>query len=304
MARCIRTRGSRGPHHRGAHHYCSGRMTKHSDEPGDSDGRRLRNLIESSSDLIGAVAGGAIGLVGGPAGSIGGAAAGVAITKTVRRVGVEVYDRLLVTRQQERVGTVLAVAISDAQAHAEEGEEIRNDGFFDAEEGRRSDADELLEGVLLQAANAYQERKLRHLGAILPSLAVRPDVSPADGHWIARLADRLTWRQLVVLAIFAEPPENRILQRDVARDVGHAVGPTDGLSQEVEELGTFGLLGVVNSKGEPSSAGSTWESAAGMWGVPMARWRITGQGCLLVDVARLNDVATDERNAVLDDLLA
>jgi hypothetical protein len=102
--------------------------------------------------------------VGGPAGSIGGAVAGVAITKTIRRVGVEVYDRLLIPRQQERVGTVLAVALDDAQAHAEGGQEIRDDGFFDSVEGRRSDAEELLEGVLLQAANAYQERKLRHLG--------------------------------------------------------------------------------------------------------------------------------------------
>ena len=279
-------------------------MSESSDQPAEADSRRLRDLIDSSSDLIGAVTGGAIGLVGGPAGSIGGAAAGVAITKTIRRVGVEVYDRLLVPRQQERVGTVLAVALDDAQARAEQGAEIRDDGFFDSGEGQRSDADELLEGVLLQAANAYQERKLRHLGAILPSLAVRQDVSAADGHWLARLADRLTWRQFVVLAIFAEPPEERVLQRDIDRDEGRAAGPAGGLRQEVEELATFGLLGVVDSNGEPTSAGSTWESASGMWGVPMARWRMTGQGCLLVDVARLDDISAAERAGILDDLLA
>jgi hypothetical protein len=278
-------------------------MSEDGDKLAEADSRRLRDLIESSSDLIGAVAGGAIGLVGGPVGSIGGAAAGVAITKTVRRVGVEVYDRLLVPRQQERVGTVLAVALDDAQTRANEGEKVRDDGFFDSAEGQRSDAEELFEGVLLQAANAYEERKLRHLGAILPSLAVRPDVSPADGHWLARLADRLTWRQLVVLSIFAEPPEERVRQRDIAREEGHAAGPTGGLRQEVEELATFGLLGVVDSNGEPTSAGSTWESVSGMWGVPMDRWRMTDQGCLLVDVARLNDIAATERAPVLDDLL-
>jgi hypothetical protein len=118
-------------------------MSEDSDDSAEADSHRLHDLIENSSDLIGAVAGGAIGLVGGPAGSIGGAAAGVAITKTVRRVGVEVYDRLLVARQQERVGTVLAVALDDAQARAADGEKIRDDGFFDSGEGHRSDAEEL-----------------------------------------------------------------------------------------------------------------------------------------------------------------
>jgi hypothetical protein len=279
-------------------------MTEDSDEPSDADSRRLRDLIENSSDLIGAVAGGAIGFVGGPAGSIVGGAAGVAITKTIRRVGVEVYDRLLVARQQERVGTVLAVALDDAQGRAADGETIRDDGFFDSAEGQRSDAEEILEGVLLEAANAYQERKLRHLGAILPSLAVRLDISPADGHWLARLADRLTWRQFVLLAIFADPPEEKLSLRDIDQDVSGGAGPTGGLRQEVEELGTFGLLGVTNTNGETGPVGSTYDSASGIWGVPMVRWRLTVQGRLLIDVARLDDIAATERAAVLDDLLS
>ena len=279
-------------------------MNEDSGEPADADNHRLRDLIESSSDLIGAVAGGAVGLIGGPAGSIGGAAAGVAITKTIRRVGVEVYDRLLVARQQERVGTVLAVALDDAQTLTKDREKVRDDGFFDPGEGQRSDADELLEGILLQAANAYQERKLRHLGAILPSLAVRPDVSPADGHWLARLADRLTWRQFVVLAIFADPPDERLSLRDIDQDVSGGAGPTGGLRQEIEELGTFGLLGVADANGDISPVGATYESASGIWGVPMVRWRMTAQGRLLVDVARLDDIVAAERAAVLDDLLA
>src|SRR5580704_18687692 len=61
--------------------------------------------------------------------------------------------------------------------------------------------------------------------------------------WAARGTDRLAWRQFVVLAVFAGPPEEqRIVQRDVARDEGHAAGPTGGLRQEVEELATLGLL--------------------------------------------------------------
>ena len=43
------------------------------EDPEDDSGRRFRGMINSSSDLIGAVGGGAVGLMGGPAGAMGGA---------------------------------------------------------------------------------------------------------------------------------------------------------------------------------------------------------------------------------------
>jgi hypothetical protein len=275
-----------------------------SDERRDSEANRLRALLENSSDLIGAIAGGAVGLVGGPAGSMGGAAAGVVITKTIRRVGVEVYDRLVVSRQRERVGAVLAVALDDANHRAHSGEAIRDDGFFDFAEGRRSEAEELLEGVLLQAANAYEERKLRHLGAILPSLAVRPDISPADGHWLARLADRLTWRQFVVLSIFSEPPEDKLARRDLDQEETGKSSLQTGLGEEAQELGSIGLLGEAIDDGEVVRAGTTIRGAEGLTGVPMALWRLTGPGRLLVEVARLETIPESNRADVLADLLA
>ena len=253
--------------------------------------------------MVGAVAGGVIGLVGGPGGAIAGAAAGVLITKTVRRVGIEVYDRLMVRRQQERVAAVLAVVLVDAERLSDSGRPIREDGFFDAEGERRSGAEELLEGVLLQAANSYQERKLRHLGAIFPNLATRPDVSPADGHWLSRLADRLTWRQLELLAVFANPQEERLIMRDVEHDqTGHRL-PTPGLREEVEELGNLGLLGITNTHEETVRAGHTMDTMSGLWSAPMARWRLTEQGRLLVEIARLDDVPENDQDAVLKELL-
>lgn len=227
--------------------------------------QRFRDMISSSGDLIGAVSGGAIGLIGGPVGAMGGAAAGVMITKTMRRVGLEVYDRLIVRRQQERVGAVLAVAWADAAADSEAGHKLRSDAFFDSAHGLRSDADEIFEGLLLHAANAYQERKLRHLGAILPALAVRPEISAADGHWLTLLADRLTWQQFVILSVFYDPPEERFRARDVDHEEGGTGGQVGSIRDEVEELGFLGLLGVTNSSGEIVRQAARW-----------ARWRRSG----------------------------
>lgn len=244
--------------------------------PEIDDDARLRSVIQSGSELVAAIGGGAIGLIGGPIGAMGGAATGVVLTRALRRAGLEVYDRLLVARQQVRVGATLGIAAKDMDELSTPGASIRTDDFFEQGNGRRSDADELMEGVLLHAADAYQELKLRHLAAIVPALAFRPDVSAADGHWITDLASRLTWRQLVVLAIFADSPEQELMLRDIDQDVsGRNVVPGT-LADEVDELGALGLLGSTNQEGETVRVGRTIAGLeGGIWKIGIAQWRLT-----------------------------
>jgi hypothetical protein len=269
----------------------------------NADSARLREAIEAGGDLLGAVGGGAVGLIGGPPGALGGAAAGVVLTRALTRVGLEVFDRLVVRRQQERVGVALAVMSNDASQLVQAERPWRSDGFFDEPPGCRSPAEELVEGVLLHAADAYQELKLRHLAAIVPALAARPDVSAADGMWITELASRLTWRQLVVLAIFAELPEKQPTLDDFDRDV---VGrePLPGmLAEEIEELTAIGLLGTLNADGITIDR-IVGGVADGVWQISMTAWRLTGPGRLLAELARLDDVPAAERKPVLRQLRA
>jgi hypothetical protein len=79
--------------------------------PPDDEDARLRSAIQSGSELVAAIGG---GLIGGPIGSTGGAAAGVVFTRAFRRVGLAVYDRLLASRQKERVGATLGMAAYEA----------------------------------------------------------------------------------------------------------------------------------------------------------------------------------------------
>lgn len=260
--------------------------------------QRYRDAIERSCEVFGAAAGGAIGLIGGPIGSIGGAAAGAALTRTLQRVGLEVYERVMVRRQRERVGLVLGFSDAEARRHQEEGDQVRADGFFDADAGQRSAAEELTEAVLLQAANAYEERKLRHLGAIVPSLATRPDVSLADGHWLTRLAERLSWRQFKILSLFMEPPGDAFSSQAASR----AEGPTPGLSEEVEELSSLGLLGIAAADGRFVGPGVTLAGVATIWMTPQAEWGLTDRGRLLAEVLRLDQVPDPERQEVLAQL--
>ncbi|HEV2974518.1 MAG TPA: hypothetical protein VGX69_05920 [Solirubrobacteraceae bacterium] len=270
-----------------------------------SDDDRLRQVVLVGMEIVGAAGGGGVGLIGGPAGAIGGAAAGVAMTRVLHRIGLEVYDRLLVHRQQARVGAALVYAAKDAGELSAAGAAIRNDGFFDEDVEKRSDAEELMEGVLLHAADAYQELKLRHLAAIVPALAARPDVPAADGHWITDLAGRLTWRQLIVLAIFRDPPEQVLMHRDIDQDVQGRQPLPGVLADEVEELATLGLIGTTSSDGETVRVDRTMGGLeGGVWQTGMATWRLTVVGQLLADLTRLDDVPKAQRERVLDDLLS
>jgi hypothetical protein len=278
-------------------------MVEPTESPATEDDDRLRVAIESGGELLGAVGGGAVGLLGGPAGAMLGAASGVALTRVLKRVGVEVYERVIVASQQRRVGATLGIAVSDTQKLDTEGASWREDGFFEADDGRRSDAEELMEGVLLHAADAYQEMKLRHLAAIVPALAARSDIAAADGHWITDLASRLTWRQLLLLAIFTDPPTETLMLHGIDQDVSRTQ-PPGILSDEVRDLGAQGLLGIKNEDGEVVRAGDTIEGMGdGLWHVGMARWSLTSTGEILSELTRLDDVPETERQPVLRQLL-
>lgn len=199
----------------------------------------------------------------------------------------------------------------DAGTALADGKRPRTDGFLDEpSDGRRSVGEELLEGALRAAADAHEERKLRHLAAIFPSVAVREDVSAADAQWLVKTAEELSWRQMVVLSIVHQPPLDELRTQGLESREEPGLSEQRGLpcasaalQEEVEDLGRLGLLGVERSDGVVVRAGGTWSSIGNFWAVPIAKWRLTAAADLLVDVARLTDIEPAERDVVVRQML-
>lgn len=229
------------------------------DPEGDYEARRTRELIGGASDFVGAAAGGAVGLIGGPIGVLGGAATGVAVAKAVNRIGAEIHDRLLGPRQRQRAGLALGTAVTELSQSVDRGVALRDDGFFVTDPGdSRGPGDELLEGVLLRAMNAYQERKVPYLGRFYASVAVRADISPAYAHLLLRLADQMTYRQFVLLAYLSNLQDDGLPNRSEDPDSKGAWYLPDGLGAELKELGDeMGLLGIKRPDAPPIPAGAT-----------------------------------------------
>ena len=147
----------------------------------------------------------------------------------------------LAVREEARVGAALGLIELDAERRKADREEPRRDGFFDDRGTLRPDAVDLLEGVLREAADAYEERKVPLFARLFSETAHRSSVSGAEAPYYVRLTSALTYRQLVILSAYAAAPEE--------------IGGANGLDPEVDDLGERHLLGIVDDDGVPGAPG-------------------------------------------------
>jgi hypothetical protein len=167
-----------------------------------------------------------------------GAGAGVVVTRVLKRVGAELQSRVLGPRQRVRAGAAFAIAIDEVNRSLQAGEQL-SAAWMKETEGGRPEAEEILEGVLLAATDAWEENRVRHLGLLYASIVFSYH-GPEYGHYLVTLAGRLTWRQMVALAVFAydQPARFRLFKR-----VPDALILDSGLEAELDELGQTGILG-------------------------------------------------------------
>ena len=163
--------------------------------------KAVARLWEAGADFAGGVAGGFVGTLGGPPGIVLGSVTGVAVARSLRRVGEEVEERSLAPRQHARIGGVWTLAAAEIEQRLAEGEEPRRDDFFEAQGGRRADGEELLEGVLRRAGEEYEELKLPFLAHLYAEISFREEISIGYAHHLLRLFDRISYRQLCILAM-------------------------------------------------------------------------------------------------------
>lgn len=163
----------------------------------------LRRVLESGARLTGSAGGAAVGLVvAGPAGAAAGAVAGQWATEELIAAGLEITERVLAPRAEARVGAVFRLADEEISVRLMAGDAPREDLRAEVTPGRNQ-AEELMEATLLAASESFEERKLPFVAHLLASILFEPDLTHAQAHQLIGLARDLTYRQLLILAIFA-----------------------------------------------------------------------------------------------------
>jgi hypothetical protein len=234
-------------------------VTQRRDELRPEKAERLREFMESGGQVVGQAAGAALSIVAGP---VVGTGAGAALGEVFARVGLEIHERLLARRQGARAAGALDVAFVRVDERLNAGDDLRDDGFFNPGPDGRVDAEEVLEGTLLTAANAYEERKVALIGKLYANLAFEPTVSPALANFLLRLADRLTYHQLTVLAFFAYAQSGEgemALVRLTAEQSETGRLPSQGLIAELNDLSEVTrVLGLRQDDGTVIAPQDAW----------------------------------------------
>jgi hypothetical protein len=234
-------------------------------------------------------------LLGGPGGALGGAAVGWAAGEALPRLCREVIARV-----GERAATRTAAAVvlmdADARDRAERGESPRTDGFFEPRgEDLSSDSDELLEAVLRQAAETYEEQKLPYLSRIYTAVAHDPGVPAADAQYLSAVASDLTYRQLVALSVLAHHGEHEeaLINATVNQTEGSSVRDP-ALRLELTDLVNRQLVGVGDEH-QASAIGDPLEALHPRSQVGFGQLRLLPVGQTLVRLMGLEQIGSTER---------
>ncbi len=228
----------------------------------------IKKFLELSSGIVGAGSGTAVGLlIGGPSGAITGSTVGVLLTKGVE----EFCNRVLSHREAVRVSAVAAMAINNIHERLQSGVKVRDDGFLDDDNGGRSSAEELFEGVLLKGKNEHREKKLKLYSNVFANAFFYEGISLEEIYFVLKLAEELTYDSFCVLSLFCRPElfnRHNIPERINLSDCGD---PKRFLLFEILHLMNQNLLEI----GPIESPNSRWAMNLGVENVVPRGLRLT-----------------------------
>lgn len=224
---------------------------------------QANEIIETGADLAGASIGGALGfLAAGPAGAAGAGVVGVVIARGAKKLLGDLAYRQMSHREAERIGATAAIALDTIKKKLEAGESPRNDGFFDENDGRRSSAEEILEGTLQKSKNEHEEKKIKFLGKFFANLAFSPSVSVGEANHYLNIINSLSYRQLCILALILAKnhlsPPAILRGQDYRNNAGGLSFEIISLLQEVFFLYNDGLISCKNLDGSGYTALLGW----------------------------------------------
>jgi len=236
----------------------------------------VEKLIDIGSEIAGDVASTAIRfLIPG----LEGVLIAPLLTRTFLYIGAEIKSRVLGPREQVRIGATIAFAIKKVQENLANGQKIRQGDFFQERPGERAAAKEIVEGVLLAAQREHEEKKIRFYGNLVANIAFHPEINRAQANLLIRLCERISYRQMRLLALFARKDQFTLRQGSY---LGLKLDITLlGLVQEIYDLYIQGMLTID-------------ANVLNLWGINPAKTNIAGIGILLHDLMELQELDIQE----------
>ena len=270
-------------------------MFKKSEESVETKERFKQLLDHGGTMLSGGVAAGvttlaSVWLLGGLEAAAIGGVIGAGVQIALRKVGAEISTRWLSPREEIRLGATFLIVAEEIMRRLENGDKLREDGFFDGSDSSRSDAEEVAESVILKVQREPEEKKIPYMGYLFSSVVFDAEVSTQLAHQIAKVAEQLTYRQLCILKLAAAKDEYELRDRDYRDHDDFRIE----LTQILYECAELYDRQYINFRGEPnlhtreySDFGAT---IAGLTNAIPSRMTLQGMGEHLYDVMMLSRI--------------
>jgi hypothetical protein len=243
----------------------------------------LKRLKRVGPEVLGGLAGAGMELLlPGLGGSLTGAATGPAVAAVVRGVR-DVSQRQLSEWEGKRIERVAYFAIRRIADNNSHRFSLRQDGFFGDRPDDRSAATEILEGVIRAAQQEYQEKKIPFYGNLLGNVPFHPEIDPAQAVALLKLGERLSYRQLCLIALLLERDRYGLADTSYTFETT-TDGRTIGLIQDAVELRSIGLL---------PTAGATYGDPGPMIITPLHE-SVTQPGRQLYQLMNLSELDTTD----------
>lgn len=161
----------------------------------------IDSLIESGAEIIGTVSAATIGfLFAGPPGVYAGAASIIPITRSLKKLGIEISERIMGPREKARMSATYILATEKIKQRLDNGELPRSDDFFNKKDNDRSSAESILEGILQKAKNEHEEKKLPFYSSFLSNLSFDNNIDFNRSITYLKIIDRLSYQQICILS--------------------------------------------------------------------------------------------------------
>lgn len=159
-----------------------------------------------------------------------------------------------------------------------------------------------LEGVLRQAAQSYEERKVPFLARLYSAAAHDAGVPTAQATYLLRTAETLTYRQFVVLAVFAHHDDHfRALAQASSRQAEGRARLDAATMLELDDLGTRRLIGMHQPNGTVAGLGEVWNTSGAVT-EELGGVRLMPGGEVLVRLCGIASIPAAERVAFVEQL--
>jgi hypothetical protein len=202
-------------------------------------------IFALGAEITGGVVGAGIGtVVAGPPGAVVGAVTGPVVTRIAKQV-VSFAARQLSRHEKRRLGAVARYTYAYLEREIAAGRAIREDGFFEEAPDGRIPIDEAAEGVFRVARDENEERKLPYLGRLLAEIALNPMIDRSTAATMTREVQELTYRQLMLLALFSRSAEFDLRQDSYRMKPLSNIDPVIPLLTDIANLTRRGLAAVV-----------------------------------------------------------